>query len=156
MGKMWRFGFHKYRDMEASQRLSWENHKDPSKVMERSWGRSAEKEGEGKDLQRWEVRRENSFQQQLTSNRVRGEREESWCVYSVESSVFLESIQPCSQLEEALPDLWMGQESAGWKGAAREEVDGRPWHSKSDEPSEVLSLLELGLHIFSLNVCIKL
>lgn len=48
------------------------NHKDLSKVMERSWGRSARKNRRGRTSRRWEVRRENSFQQQLTSNRVRG------------------------------------------------------------------------------------
>ena len=37
--------------MEASQEAQLRNHKDLSKVMERSWGRSARKNGAGKDLQ---------------------------------------------------------------------------------------------------------
>lgn len=51
--------------MEASQEAQVRNHEDLSKVMERRWGRSARKNRMGRTSRRWEVRRENSFQQQL-------------------------------------------------------------------------------------------
>ena len=114
--------------MEASQEAQVRNHKDLSKVMERRWGRSARKNRRGRTSRRWEVRREHSFQYQLTNNRVRVGRRRKDDVFILLSPVtFWNRSSRGSQLEEALL-------TRGWarvclrKGAAGGRWMGRPWH----------------------------
>ena len=103
------------------------NHKDLSKVMERRWGRRARKNRRGRTSRRGEVRRESSFQQQLTSNSQSGRRRKDDAFILLSPVSFWNRSSCGSQLEEALL-------TRGWarvclrKGAARGRWMGRPWH----------------------------